>query len=210
MPATSLIFDSHLRDQLRERIASFSWQPIIGKGRRRAAVVFALVPDASGQAAVVLTRRADNLRRHSGQFALPGGRVDTGETMIVAGLRELHEEIGLKLPPEAILGQLDDYQTRSGFLITPLVAWAGEVELTPDPSEVAAIYRVPLADIGRPGALVDTTYFPGDPIPALHLESVGTYVFSPTAALLHQFAEIAVHGRRTAVAHMPQPAFAAR
>ncbi len=171
-------------------------------------VTLTLVPDDEGQASIVLTRRARGLRRHSGQFALPGGRVDEGETAAEAGLRELEEEVGLRLSPDRILGWLDDFATFSGFVIAPAVLWAEGGTLKPDPQEVAAVYRVPLADCGRPGALIRIPFAGASRVPALSLETLGTLVFPPTAAIIHQFAELAVHGRHTGVADFKQPAFA--
>ncbi|MCP3959542.1 MAG: CoA pyrophosphatase [bacterium] len=206
-----LRFGDALRSQLTARLDSFEPRRLPLEDRRQAAVVLAVVSGDGGQAAVLLTRRSKGLRRHGGQFALPGGRVDAGETLEQAGLRELDEEVGLELAPSSLLGRLDDYVTRSGFRITPLVAWGSGAELTPDPGEVAKVYRVPLADAGRPKALKTTRFFPFQPpLPALKLKSVGTWVFCPTAAILHQFAELAVHGRHTPVADFPQPAFAWR
>ena len=96
--------------------------------------------------------RAAGLRRHGGQWACPGGRRDPGETPEAAALRELEEEIGLALPPEHVLGCLDDFPTRSGFVITPVVMWSDAPgAFAPDPTEVAEIHLVPLAELDRPG-----------------------------------------------------------
>ena len=203
-------FTPALRDVLSDRLAGFERQRLPIGSRKQAAVTLTVVPDDDGQASIVLTRRARGLRRHSGQFALPGGRVDEGETPAEAGLRELEEEVGLRLSPDEILGWLDDYATHSGFVISPVVLWAESGALEPDGQEVAAIYRVPLADCGRPKALIHVPFSGQLGIPALSLKSIGTWVFSPTAAIIHQFAEIAVHGRHTAVADFKQPAFARR
>lgn len=204
----SLRFSPRLRTVLEERLAGFERRALLLENRRHAVVTLTLVPDDEDQASILLTRRARGLRRHSGQFALPGGRVDAGETPEEAGLRELEEEVGLRLSPDRMLGWLDDFATDSGFVISPVVLWAGDGALKSDPGEVAAIYRIPLADCGRPGALKRIP-FSGQPgVPVLSLKSVGTWVFSPTAAVIHQFAEIAVHGRHTAVADFRQPAFA--
>src|SRR5690606_32949248 len=115
------------------------------EGRQRAAVALALVDDERGRSCVVLTRRALDMPRHPGQFALPGGRMDPGETPAQTARRELAEEVGVALGSDAVLGALDDFVTRSGWVITPVVLWGGPgVTLTPDPREVAAVYRVPL------------------------------------------------------------------
>jgi 8-oxo-dGTP pyrophosphatase MutT (NUDIX family) len=119
-----LRFTPHLRATIAELLASFEWRRRDPADRRQAAVALAVVPDADGDAAVVLTRRASGLRRHSGQFALPGGRIDDGETPDEAALRELEEEVGLRLAADRVLGTLDDYVTRSGFVIRPHVVWA--------------------------------------------------------------------------------------
>jgi len=119
-------------------------------GLKRAAVAVALVAagDASGATALLLTRRAADLRAHGSQWALPGGRCDAGETPAEAALRELHEEVGLGLAPDAVLGLLDDYPTRSGYLITPVVVWAAtNAALSPNPAEVASVHRIALSDI---------------------------------------------------------------
>ena len=122
---------------------------------RHAAVGVVVLPDTHGQACFILTRRLATLRRHSGQWALPGGRVEPGETPLAAALRELHEEVGLELEADAVLGRLDDFVSRSGHLITPIVLWAGAEHppLIASPDEVEAIFRVPLADLDRPHSL---------------------------------------------------------
>src|SRR5579871_2947317 len=116
---------------------------------KRAAVAIALTgTDDTDETALLLTRRASGLRSHRAQWALPGGRCDAGETQIQSALRELREEVGLDLTEESVLGLLDDYPTRSGYLITPVVVWAGEGgPVMPNPQEVAAVYRIPLGTI---------------------------------------------------------------
>lgn len=190
----------------------------------RAAVALTIVEEAHGanlpglpvhrrwstKAAIVLTRRALNLRRHAGQWALPGGRVDGDETSAQAALRELSEEVGLHLLPEAILGQLDDFETRSGFLITPLVVWAGQANhLTPNQGEVRSVHRIPLSELLRSDApLLETS--DGSSTPVLRMPVGDTSIAAPTAAIMYQFREVCLHGRDTRVAHFDQPRFAWR
>jgi mutator protein MutT len=177
-------------------------------GRKHAAVALALIPGDGGAPSFVLTRRAAKLRRHAGQWALPGGRLDAGETPERAALREMREEVGLALDENAVLGRLDDYPTRSGFVITPIVVWTGEhPALRPDPSEVAAIYRIPLAELSRPG-VPHLRRIPESERPVISIPLQGTHIHAPTAAILFQLREVAMHGRDTRVDHFEQPVFA--
>jgi mutator protein MutT len=207
---TSPGFTDSLREILEAHLARFDRRSVPAGESRPAAVAVGVVPGEDGSAAVLLTRRAAGLRRHGGQWALPGGRLEPGETLEMAALRELDEEVGLTLPPAAILGWLDDFPTRSGFVITPVVVW-GESAATfrPDPSVVAGLYLVPLGDLLDPKNLVVQS-IPESDRPVLALSLLGTLIYAPTAAVLHQFAEVAVAGRETRVAHYEQPVFAWR
>src|SRR3712207_5930584 len=99
----------------------------------------------AGGAAFLLCRRASRLNRHAGQWALPGGRIDAGETALDAAPRELDGELGLRLEPSSVVGWLDDYATRSGYRISPVVLWGGaDPQLTLAPDEVLAVYRIGL------------------------------------------------------------------
>jgi mutator protein MutT len=177
---------------------------------KRAAVCVILTEDDSGRPAVLLTRRTSHLNAHAGQFAFPGGRMDEGETPLDAALRETREEIGMELAPDAVLGRLDDYPTRSGYLITPLVAWAaGETPMQANPDEVAAIFRVPLVDITQAGS-PEFVSIPESDRPVIRYPLLGTRIHAPTAAVLYQFMEVAILGRATPVAHLEQPVWAWR
>jgi 8-oxo-dGTP pyrophosphatase MutT (NUDIX family) len=191
-------------------LARFEPLPAPAQGLKRAAVCLIVADDGAGGAAILLTRRAQHLSTHSGQFALPGGRVDADETAEAAALREAREEIGLDLAPGSVLGSLDDYPTRSGYVITPLVAWAErDAPMAANPAEVAAIYRVPLADLERTGAPEFVTIAESDR-PVIRYPLLGTTLHAPTAAVLYQFMEVCVHGRATRVAHLEQPVWAWR
>ena len=179
-------------------------------GRRAAAVAVTLVGNADGEACFLLTRRAAGLRRHAGQWALPGGRLDAGETAIDAALRELAEEVGLGCGADTVLGTLDDYATRSGFVITPVVVWGGTgAALVPDPEEVAAVYQVPLTLLDDP-RVPQLRRIPESERPVISIPMVGTDVHAPTAAIVYQLREVGLHGRATRVAHFEQPVFAWR
>ena len=178
---------------------------------KHAAVAITLVAadDGSGETALILTGRVPGLRSHGGQWALPGGRIDDGETPLAAALRELHEEIGLDLAPSDMLGTLDDYPTRSGYLITPVVAWGGDhPPLRLNPQEVASVRRIRLADIAREDAIAFDT-IPESARRVVRLHVNGRTIHAPTAALIYQFREV-LAGRQTRVADLEQPVFAWR
>jgi mutator protein MutT len=201
-------FDEALRTRVRENLDRFARQPIAPDGRRPAAVAVVILPDDEGRACFLLTRRTATLRAHARQWALPGGRIDAGETPEVAALRELREEVGLGLEPASVLGLLDDYGTRSGFIITPVVAWAGErVDLAPNPAEVAHVYRVPLAELDKPD-VPRLISIPESDRPVIQVPLMSSLIHAPTAAVIYQVREVVVHGRSTRVAHFEQPTWA--
>ncbi len=201
-------FDEALRARVAENLAGFERRPIAPDGRRPAAVAVVLLPDDEGRACFLLTRRTATLRAHARQWALPGGRTDAGESTAETALRELEEELGLVLTPESVLGLLDDYGTRSGFIITPVVAWAGgPVELAPNPAEVANVYRVPLAELDKPDVPRLIT-IPESDRPVIQIPLLSSLLHAPTAAVLYQIREVVVHGRATRVAHFEQPTWA--
>jgi ADP-ribose pyrophosphatase YjhB (NUDIX family) len=163
----------------------------------------------AGGASFLLCRRAPKLSAHAGQWALPGGRCDAGEAAAQAALRELHEELGLHLGEDAVLGLLDDYVTRSGYLITPVVVWGGgDVDLVPDPAEVAYVYRIGLHELCRADSPRFTT-IPESDRPLVELPLGGDLIYAPTAAMLVQFRWVAVEGKvDERVNGFEQPVFA--
>ena len=208
MDASPLALDDQLRQRVAANLTGFERIAVRQEGLRAAAVALVLTSDEEGRACFLITRRASRLRNHPGQWALPGGRLDAGETPEQAALREVDEEVGVDLVPGDILGLLDDYATRSGFVITPVVVWAGpNCETIADPSEVAAIYRVPLSQLDRPG-VPRLRSIPESDRPVISIEMLGTHIHAPTAAILFQLREAAIYGRATRVDHYEQPVFA--
>jgi mutator protein MutT len=216
--------DDHLRALIERRLRAFEVRTHAHAGSHHAAVAIALIDEGHGadldglprldlpsdRAAVLLTRRSAALRSHAGQWALPGGRIDSGETPEAAALRELAEEVGLDADATSVLGRLDDFTTRSGFVITPVVVWAGAgAALVPNPAEVASVHRIPVDELLRADApmLED---LPEHDQPVLRMPIGSSWIAAPTAALLYQFRELCLLGRATRVAHFEQPRFAWR
>ncbi len=176
----------------------------------RAAVAIVILPDDAGRGCFVLTRRASRLKDHPGQWALPGGRLDPNESESEAALRECREEVDLDLPAANVIGLLDDYPTRSGFVITPVVVWGhADSEMTANPEEVARIYRVPLRDLDHP-ELPRLRRIPESDRPVISVPLLDTDIHAPTAAILYQLREVVMYGRSTRVDGYEQPTWAWR
>ncbi|RZL88026.1 MAG: CoA pyrophosphatase [Variovorax sp.] len=218
-----MLLDDALRTLIAGRLGIFERQALnAAPGSRRAAVALALIEEGFGaalpglrapaawsrDAAVLLTRRPSHMRNHPGQWALPGGSIDSAESPEQAALRELNEEVGLQLDEGAILGRLDDFVTRSGFAITPVVVWADAArELVPSEAEVASIHRIPVDEFMRADApLLDAIEDSEHPV--LRMPVGDTWIAAPTAAFLYQFREVCIARRMVRVAHFEQPLFA--
>lgn len=198
---------NQLSEQIERRLRRFERRPIRNPKLKPAAVALVVTQEAQG-ACIILTQRATTLSRHAGQFALPGGRLDAGESAVDAALRELNEEVGLRRDRAEVLGILDDFETRSGFCITPVVVWGGDApRLMPEPREVGAIHRVPIAELQRE-PLIDLQPIAESSRPVLSMVLLGMRIFTPTAALIYQWREVALFDRSTRVFNYEQPVFA--
>ncbi len=211
-----------LKNKIAANLAGFKKNILGGENIRSAAVAVTVVgyqgkgalpgllsaPDDA--ASLILTRRSVRLKNHAGQWALPGGSIDLGESPQQTALRELGEEVGLHLTEEDVLGSLDDFITRSGFHITPVVIWGGDkVDLIPNEEEVASIHRIPCGEFLRPDAPILDYAVDGEH-PILLMPAGDSCIATPTAAILYQFREVALLGNDTRVAHFEQPYFAWR
>jgi len=211
-----------LRGWMQGRLDSFAVIGIDPGERRHAAVALVVTEEGAGAdieglpthghwsetPAMLLTRRAQSLRSHAGQWALPGGRIDAGESPEQAALREVFEEVGLQLHPVDVLGRLDDYATRSGYVITPVVVWAGAArQALPHEAEVASLHRIPLTEFLRADAPL-LNHVKGAEHPVLRMPVGERWIAAPTAAFLYQFAQVALLGQAVRVAHFDQPLFA--
>jgi 8-oxo-dGTP pyrophosphatase MutT (NUDIX family) len=195
------------RDTVAARVAAFPREAADRPELKQAAVALC-VTVRDGIPRLLLTRRSARLNAHPGQWALPGGRMDAGETAVDGALRELAEEVGLELGADAVLGQLDDYVTRSGYVMTPVVCWAGPTgRLTGSEAEVASVHQIPVADLDVEPRFI---YIPQSTAPVIQIPLLGGYLHAPTAAIVHQFCRIACRGEVLRVGHYEQPLFAWR
>ncbi len=215
---------SSLKERIRARLDAFPVQLADVDDAHHAAVAITVtgtgfgadlpglpVHEAWNEApALILTRRAATLRKHAGQWAFPGGRLDPGETVVETALREMHEEVNVRIGEDQVLGRLDDFVTRSGFVMSPVVVWGGvRLDTEPNPDEVASVHRIPLSEFLREDAPMLSS-LSGSEHPVLRMPVGSDYIAAPTAALIYQFREVCLLGRDTRVAHYEQPAFAWR
>ncbi len=207
-----LSIDAAGRARLAELCAAFTResQPVERTGLKHAAVALVVVDGMNKtDPCLLLTRRSPRLRSHAAQWALPGGRCDAGETPVEAALRELDEELGLKISAHDALATLDDYPTRSGYVVTPVVVWGGRIKnIKPNPDEVQSVHRAPMTQLSDDRRVEFLSISESDR-PVIRLRVWDSTIHAPTAAFLYQFREL-VAGRVTRVAHLEQPVFAWR
>ena len=194
-----------MRDEIAAKLAGFDRVTLLRPDLKPASVAVCVMQSPAGES-LLITRRARGLRNHAGQWALPGGRRDAAESIEQAALRELAEETGLHVSPDAVLGLLDDYVTRSGYVMTPVVVWGGVArgELKGSVSEVASVYQIPLADLDVEPEFLS---IPESSAPVIRLPLFDRYLHAPTAAIIYQFCQLALHGTEHRVAHYEPPVF---
>ena len=220
--AFQLNLNNRLRDYIASNLQKLDVREFDASSQKHAAVAITITNCHAGAllgdipfdessvdlAAIILTTRASNLSHHAGQRAFPGGRIDEGETPEQAALRELHEEVGVKLSHRNILGRLDDYATRSGFVITPVVVWGGSnLAMKANAEEVETIHHIPVSELLRKDAPILES-IPESEHPVLKMPIGNDWFAAPTAAIAYQFREVAILGKQTRVAHFEQPHFA--
>lgn len=212
MPEKFFALDDELRKRILANLDCFPRHSRESQDLTPAGVAVIIMANEEGEACFVITRRSARLKKHPGQWALPGGRLDAGETAIEAVLRETSEEVGLSLGPDQVMGVLDDYPTRSGFLITPIVLWAGSHRIMkPNEEEVAHAYLVPLNVLEVPEVPTIRRIAESDrPVISIPIPMLSDQINAPTAAVLYQFREVALRGLQTRVDHYDQPVFAWR
>jgi 8-oxo-dGTP pyrophosphatase MutT (NUDIX family) len=173
---------------------------------RPAAVAIVLLQD-DRTPRVPIFQRPSSMPMHASQMALPGGKLHAGETPDDCAIRELGEELGLHVDKEDILGRLDDFDTKSGFTITPIVVWsdADVKALRPSKSEVGWLFPIGLDELREAAAASS-----GDSSTRFSLKFPEVEVFPPTAAILYQFSEAALEGRACRVGDFYQPPFTHR
>lgn len=209
-PILSFSYTDALRQAIVANVQEFQDRRQSSDHLKLAAVAVTIF-EHNGDAAVIVTKRSPRLKEHTGQWAMPGGRVDAGETVIEAALRELREEVNLDLSEDQVLGTLDDYITRSGYVITPVVVWADidDQHLRPNPDEVASIHPFTFQELKREDS-PNLTSIPESDRLVLSMNYFEDVIYAPTAAMLYQFREVALEGRETRVLDYDQPVFAWR
>ena len=203
-----LSFRANLRQRVQNNLDSHPQINGEDQSLRKASVGIIIVESQEGKAGFILTRRSKGLRNHSYQYALPGGRIAPGETREETVLREVREEIGISVSSNEILGCLDEYETRSGFSITPVVLWVEDLTtMVPEPNEVDEKLIIDLEELFRNDSprWVDIDESEKQ---VLQLPIKNRLIHAPTAALLYQFKEVGIAGNLLRTDHVEEPIWA--
>lgn len=116
----------------------------------RAAAVLVAMTERE-EPGMLLLHRPSNMRAHPGQVAFPGGKIDPGESVVDAALREAWEELGIEIDKVRVVGTGDMYRTHSGYEITPVLATVpADIEIVPNPTEVAQWFEPPVRHMFAP------------------------------------------------------------
>ena len=203
-----LSFRTSLRQKVQNNLDSHPQIDGEDQSLRKASVGIIIVESKEGKAGFILTRRSRGLRNHSHQYALPGGRIDPGETREETVLREIREEIGISASSNEILGCLDEYETRSGFSITPVVLWVEDLStMVPEPNEVDEILIIDLEELFRSDSPRWVDIDESDK-QVLQLPIKNRLIHAPTAALLYQFKEVGIVGNLLRTDDVEEPVWA--
>jgi len=160
--------------------------PMSDEPLKPASVLVPLIERASDYH-VLLTQRAAHLKNHAGQISFPGGRQEPEDASVVAtALRETREEVGLAADFISIAGLLDTYETRTGYLVTPVVGFVRDgFELTLDSFEVAHAFEVPLEFVLDPSNhVIETRPWNGAERRYYVLQYEQHYIWGATAGML--------------------------
>lgn len=158
---------------------------------RKAAVLIALIErDAAYR--MLFTERSPDLRHHPGQISLPGGRLDPDESVVDAALREAYEEIRLDPGQVSVAGCLDEHITGTGFKVTPVVGFVtGAFVPVPDPTEVRAVFEVPLEFLLDPANVSESVHERfGTRFRTYEYRYAGHRIWGATAAMLLTFRDL--------------------
>lgn len=162
-------------------------------GEARVGAVLCLLYPVDGELMVVLTKRPESLRDHSGQISFPGGRQDEGESLEETALREADEEVGNSAEFTTLLGTLTTiYIPPTDFIVHPFVGWAeSRPQFVLNPAEVAELLEVPLSHLLDPQTRNlhqrPVTLSNGTRITVPYYDFNGHQIWGATAIMLSEF-----------------------